>query len=134
MRIVIVGQKWLGAEVFALCQRRGDTLAAVLVPPGAIAAADRLAQAAGAAGVPVVEAARVCAGEIPAGVDVILAAHAHVFITSAARQATRYGALGYHPSLLPRHRGRDAIRWALHMGDKVTGGSVYWLPGHREED
>ena len=33
----------------------------------------------------------------------------------------------YHPSLLPRHKGRDAIRWTIHMGDAVTGGSVYWL-------
>ena len=44
-----------------------------------------------------------------------------------ARGKARLGALGYHPSLLPRHRGRDAIRWALHMGDVVTGGTVYWL-------
>jgi methionyl-tRNA formyltransferase len=28
---------------------------------------------------------------------------------------------------LPLHRGRDAVRWAIHAGDKVTGGSIYWL-------
>jgi methionyl-tRNA formyltransferase len=59
--------------------------------------------------------------------DLLLVAHAHVFITAAARARTRFGALGYHPSLLPRHRGRDAVHWALHMRESVTGGSLYWL-------
>jgi methionyl-tRNA formyltransferase len=64
---------------------------------------------------------------VPDGLDLILCAHAHVFVTASARQKARLGALGYHPSLLPRHRGRDAIVWTLHMGDLVAGGSAYWL-------
>ncbi len=60
-------------------------------------------------------------------VDVIVAAHSHAFISKPARQATRLGAIGYHPSALPRHRGRDAVRWTVHMNDAIAGGSVYWL-------
>lgn len=67
------------------------------------------------------------AADIPPGADLIVAAHAHAFIDAGARAATRLGALGYHPSLLPRHRGRDAVRWAIHMGDPVTGGTVFWM-------
>ena len=67
------------------------------------------------------------AGTLPAGVDLIIAAHSHDFIGRRTRLAARVGAIGYHPSLLPRHRGRDAVRWAIHMGEAVTGGSVYWL-------
>ena len=59
--------------------------------------------------------------------DLILCAHAHIFVTPEARQKARFGALGYHPSLLPRHRGRDAIVWTLHMRDLVAGGTAYWL-------
>lgn len=29
--------------------------------------------------------------------------------------------------LLPRHRGRDAVRWTVACGDTVTGGTIYWL-------
>lgn len=36
-------------------------------------------------------------------------------------------AFGYHPSLLPRHRGRDAVKWTVRFGDTVAGGSVYQL-------
>jgi methionyl-tRNA formyltransferase len=61
------------------------------------------------------------------GADVIVAAHSHAFISRPARAAAKLGALGYHPSLLPRHRGRDAVEWTIRMGDPVAGGSVYWF-------
>lgn len=60
-------------------------------------------------------------------VDLFVAAHSHDFIGRDSRASTRLGGIGYHPSLLPRHRGRDAVRWTIHMGDPVAGGSVYWL-------
>lgn len=59
--------------------------------------------------------------------DLFVAAHSHDFIGRDSRAATRLGGLGYHPSLLPRHRGRDAVRWTVHLGDPITGGTVYWL-------
>ena len=124
MRVMIVGQKWLAAELPRLCLARGDDVAAVSAPR----MDDRLAALATAEGIPVCQVPRRLTGEwVPAGVDVLLCANAHVFVTAEAREKARLGALGYHPSLLPRHRGRDAIRWALHMGDVVTGGTVYWL-------
>lgn len=124
MRVMIVGQKWLAAELLRLCLARGDDVAAVSAPR----MGDRLAALATAEGIPVCQVPKRLTGEwVPAGVDVLLCANAHVFVTAEARGKARLGALGYHPSLLPRHRGRDAIRWALHMGDVVTGGTVYWL-------
>lgn len=60
-------------------------------------------------------------------VDLIVAAHSHAFIGRASRTAATVGAIGFHPSLLPRHRGRDAVRWTTHMRDAVSGGTVYWL-------
>ena len=49
------------------------------------------------------------------------AAHSHDFIGRKTRALSRLGALGYHPSLLPLHRGRDAIRWAVHMRVRCLG-------------
>jgi methionyl-tRNA formyltransferase len=59
--------------------------------------------------------------------DVILAAHSHAFIGRRTRARAQVAAIGYHPSLLPLHRGRDAMRWTIRDGDRVTGGSVYHL-------
>jgi methionyl-tRNA formyltransferase len=124
MRVMIVGQKWLGAEALRLCTERGDDVAAVCVPR----LDDRLAAAAAEAGVPVCQVSGPLDGRwMPPGLDLVLCAHSHTYIAREARQAARWGALGYHPSLLPRHRGRDAVRWALHMGDPVTGGTAYWM-------
>src|SRR5690606_41502429 len=39
----------------------------------------------------------------------------------------RRGALGVHPSLLPRHRGPDPYFWAIDSGDRETGVSVHLL-------
>ncbi|WP_087866333.1 formyltransferase family protein [Comamonas thiooxydans] len=124
MRVMIIGQRWLAAELFKLCQARGDDIAAVSSPR----MDDRLAIEAAGAGVPVCQVTgRLSADWVPGGVDLLLCAHAHIYIEAGARAKARLGALGYHPSLLPRHRGRDAVRWAVHMGDKVTGGSAYWM-------
>lgn len=123
MRVMLVGQKWLGAEVLAMLRANGHEVACVAAPAG-----DRLHAAAVAAAIPVGDpGAALPAAWVPEGIDLIVAAHAHCFVTRAARARSRLGAIGYHPSLLPRHRGRDAVRWAIHMREPITGGTVYWM-------
>jgi methionyl-tRNA formyltransferase len=39
----------------------------------------------------------------------------------------RLGAIGAHPSLLPRHRGPNPFFWAIDRGDEVTGVTVHQL-------
>jgi methionyl-tRNA formyltransferase len=51
----------------------------------------------------------------------------HRRIPDAVRRLGRLGAVGVHPSLLPRHRGADPVFWALHRGDATTGVSVHRL-------
>ena len=124
MRIVICGQKEFGARVFDATRAAGHEVLAVFAPVAG-AGVDRLAERAEAAGVPLF--GRVRPEAIPEGADVLVCAHAHDFVSRAARERARLGAIGYHPSLLPLHRGKDAIRWAIKMGDRVTGGTVYQL-------
>ena len=44
-------------------------------------------------------------------------------------EAAARGAICYHPSLLPRHRGGSAINWAIMMGDTRTGLTIFWPDG-----
>ena len=121
MNVIVAGQKWFGAAVFmALRQLPGVSVPFVSAPPG-----DRLAEKAAEHDAPVLQ--KLTAATMPEGIDLIIAAHSHDFISERARHRARWGGIGYHPSLLPLHRGRDAVRWAIRMGDKVTGGSVYRL-------
>lgn len=122
MKIYLCGQRYFGQEAYRLIKRLGHTVVGVSSPPD-----DRLHRAALADSTPWRPAGTLNADTLPDGVDLIVAAHSHDFIGKRTRLKAKYGAIGYHPSLLPLHRGRDAIRWALKMGDRVTGGSIYWL-------
>ena len=119
MRIALAGQRSFGAAALAALQQRHD-VAQVFAPVG-----DQLDFEARRLGIETHE--RLVADALAPRLDLIVCAHAHVFVSEKARNRTALGGIGYHPSLLPRHRGRDAVKWTVHMGDPVAGGSVYWL-------
>jgi methionyl-tRNA formyltransferase len=73
------------------------------------------------------DAVQLRAGHIPDKTEIIVAAHSHAFIGRTTRARASLASVGYHPSLLPLHRGRDAIRWTIRDGDRATGGTVYHL-------
>lgn len=123
MNTVVIGQGWFGEQAFRMCHDTYKVLA-VFAPKSS----DRLFKAAQGEGIAShVNGRRISGDDIPEGTDVIVCAHAHAFIEASARIKTTYGAIGYHPSLLPRHRGRDAVRWTIRMNDPIAGGTVYWM-------
>ncbi|HMA30363.1 MAG TPA: ACT domain-containing protein, partial [Casimicrobiaceae bacterium] len=48
-------------------------------------------------------------------------------VSDQALARSRLRGIGYHPSLLPRHRGIAAVEWTVLEGDPIAGGSVYHL-------
>jgi len=127
MKLVLVGSRYFGATVFdALRREEGVEVVRVVAP----AADDRLALAGAAAGVHVHVLAnpKVVPGDaVPTGTDLIVAAHTHARVSNEALARARLGGVGYHPSLLPRHRGIAAVEWTILSGDAIAGGSVYHL-------
>lgn len=127
MKCVLVGSRYFAVSVFeALRKEDGICFANVVAP----AADDRLALAAQAAGVAVhiLENPKlVPAQAIAEGADLIIAAHTHARVSPEALARARMGGIGYHPSLLPRHRGIAAVEWTILEGDAIAGGSVYHL-------
>ena len=53
------------------------------------------------------------------------------FVTDIVRQPVldlaTHGAIQYHPSLLPRHRGRSSMNWPIIAGEAKTGLSIFWV-------
>lgn len=126
MRCTLVGSRYFGAMVFEAFRKDGIDITRVITP----AADDRLALAAQAAGAPVLvlENPKYVPGSaIPDGTDLIVAAHTHARVSNEALARSRLGGVGYHPSLLPRHRGIAAVEWTILEGDPIAGGSVYHL-------
>jgi methionyl-tRNA formyltransferase len=126
MRITLVGSRHFGVTTLNMLRERGVDIARVVVHD----AEDRLVGAAKAAGIDVavqVDPKIVTASEIAPDTDLIVTAHSHARISREALHAARLGGIGYHPSLLPRHRGLAAVEWTIKEGDPIAGGSVYHL-------
>ncbi len=61
------------------------------------------------------------------GADLFVLANVQRIVKAAEYNAPRLGTLCFHPSLLPRHRGRDAVYWTVKMGDTETGTTWFWV-------
>jgi methionyl-tRNA formyltransferase len=127
MKLALVGSRYFGATVLeALLKEPGVHIACVVAPQ----ADDRLALAAQKAGLVlhVQTNPKLVPGEaLHEEVDLIIAAHTHARVSNEALARARLGGVGYHPSLLPRHRGIAAVEWTILEGDPIAGGSVYHL-------
>jgi glycine cleavage system regulatory protein len=126
MKVTLVGSRYFGGAVLGALRAENIEIARVVAP----AEDDRLAVAAKAAGLAVYvpENPKVVPGSaIPDGTDLIVAAHTHARVSPEALARSRHGGVGYHPSLLPRHRGIAAVEWTIMEGDPIAGGTVYHL-------
>ena len=123
LNVILSGQKSFACAVYRMLrEKKGVNISAVFAPAG-----DKLFMLARSYKEQVFKAGSLRASNIPANCSLLIAAHSHDFVSRAVRNRLQLGALGYHPSLLPRHRGRDAVKWAVRMCEPITGGSVYWL-------
>ena len=126
MRITLVGSRHFGVTTLNMLRaaRRRDRQGR---------GARRRRPAGGAAkagGIEVVVQANpklVTASEIAPNTDLIVTAHSHARVSKEALAAAKLGGIGYHPSLLPRHRGIAAVEWTIKEGDPIAGGSIYHL-------
>jgi len=126
MRITLVGSRHFGVTTLNMLRQHSVDIARVVVAD----ADDRLATAAREGGIEVVVQAdpKLVAGrEIAPGTDLIVTAHSHARISREALAAATLGGIGYHPSLLQRHRGIAAVEWTIREGDPIAGGTVYHL-------
>ena len=132
MRIAIMGQAAFGAKVLETLADRGEQIIAAWLPQGKPGGRpDPLKLAADSRGIP---ACQPESYKTPAALDAFKAQNPDLlimaFVTDIIPQAfvevPGQGAICYHPSLLPRHRGGSAINWAVIMGDAETGLSIFW--------
>src|SRR5213592_3210915 len=126
MRITLVGSRHFGVTTLNMLREHGVEIAGVVVAD----VEDRLAAAARAAGIEVrvqADPKLVAAAEVADRTDLIVTAHSHARISREALAAARLGGIGYHPSLLPRHRGIAAVEWTIREADPIAGGTIYHL-------
>ena len=132
MRIVVHGQQAFGRAVLEALLERGDDVVAVYAPPDTPGAkADPSVEAARATGLPVHQPASFRDPSVrDAFLELAPDLQVMAFVTLVVPQEflaipTR-GTIQYHPSLLPRHRGRSSINWPIIQGETETGLSIFW--------
>lgn len=135
MRIVLIGQAAFGAKTLESLVEHKENVVAVYTPPAKTGGkADPLKESAIARNIPVYEPIGYKSDEVfetynGLAPDLTILAFVTDIIPSRYFEAAVLGAICYHPSLLPRHRGASAINWAVIMGDEKTGLTVFWPDG-----
>lgn len=124
MRIAFVG---LPLAALLLRADGHDIVWAGICRRGAIGTR-RLTRAIGAANVALVpDLARVAADVRERAPDLVVSWFWTRKVPASFRAVAKLGAIGVHPSLLPRHRGPDPYFWAIDAGDEVSGVTAHEL-------
>lgn len=132
MRIFLNGIGAFGTDTFERLRQAGHEIVAVAAPPRSLSGRpDRLYAAAEAAGIPAFDTARLKEPAVEAalrdtGPELGIMAFVQEFISTSVLNLPAHGTIQYHPSLLPKHRGRSSINWAIIQGETRTGISIFW--------
>ena len=135
MRIVLIGQAAFGAQVLEALAERDEDVVGVYTPADkSPREPDPLREAAASKGIQVFQPETYRDDQIFTQYenlkpDLTVMAFVTAIIPARFFEVPLYGAINYHPSLLPRHRGASAINWALIMGDTRTGLTIFWPDG-----
>ncbi len=129
MRVAIIGQQDFGKATMEAFLKRGDDVAAVFCAPEK-GRPDPLRLAAEAAGVKVYQFPKLTDPEAieamkAANVQIGVMAFVTQFVPQALCDIPPFGTIQFHPSLLPLHRGASSMSWAIILGRKETGFSIF---------
>jgi methionyl-tRNA formyltransferase len=132
MRIVLIGQAAFGQKILEALLNRGEQVAAVYAPPDKPGSKiDSLKESAQQRGIPVFQPQRMRDPAVyekftELAPDLCVMAFVTDIVPESVLNAPKLGTIQYHPSLLPRHRGRSSINWAIINGDTKTGITILW--------
>jgi len=130
-----MGQAAFAVKVLESMLERGDNIVAVYAPPDrAGGRSDALKDAAVDKGIPVYQPRTYKDDQVfdeykALQPDLTVLAFVTDIIPARYFDLPAKGAICYHPSILPRHRGASAINWAVIMGATKTGLTIFWPDG-----
>jgi methionyl-tRNA formyltransferase len=133
VRIILIGQAAFAEKTLDKLIDKGEEVLAVFCFPDAPGGKiDPVKQRALQLGIPVHQHKTLKTPEVTEQfaslkADLAILAFVSQIIPPPVFNAPRLGSICYHPSLLPRYRGRSAINWALIRGETITGLTIFWL-------
>jgi methionyl-tRNA formyltransferase len=131
MRIILIGQAAFGVKVLETLMKKGENVVSVYAPPdGTDGRSDSLKDLARTGGIQTFQPKTYKDDQTflkykALEPDLTVMAFVSAIIPERFFHVPVHGAINYHPSLLPRHRGASAINWAVIMGDTLTGLTIF---------
>jgi methionyl-tRNA formyltransferase len=133
MRIILIGQAAFAEKTLEKLVNKGEEVLAVFCPPDALGGKfDPIKQRALQLNIPVhqqksMKGPEVLEKFVALKADLAILAFVTQIVPPPVFNAPRFGSICFHPSLLPKYRGRSAINWALINGEAKTGISLFWV-------
>jgi len=134
MRIVLIGQAAFGEKTLEALLKKGEEIVAVFTKPDKDGKADPLKVLALKNNLPVNTPSTYKDDSVfdiycSYKPDLTIMAFVTDIIPTRFFEASSKGAICYHPSILPKHRGGSAINWAIIMGATKTGLTIFQPDG-----
>jgi len=134
MRILFVGERAFGDKVLRALVAKEYHVVGVCTPPDGAGAPNRVKEAAGELGIPFVPLENVkqpqfldqCRAVAP---DLTVMAYVTKILPEAFFTLASAGTIEWHPSLLPKHGGPNALIWPGVQGETETGVTIFWPDG-----
>jgi methionyl-tRNA formyltransferase len=128
----LIGQKAFGADALSALAKNGVELAGAVVAASGSGREDPLEEAAKKVGADCLKTGSLRTPEVKEWVskrnpDLIVMAFVTLYMPMSLAETAPLGALNFHPSLLPLHRGISAIPWTILHGDKRAGLSIHFV-------
>jgi methionyl-tRNA formyltransferase len=133
MKIILIGQAAFAEKTLEKLVGQGEEVLAVFCPPDAPGGKfDPVKQRAFQLNIPVhqhktMKTQAVLDTFVSLNADLAILAFVTQIVPPPVFNAPRLGSICFHPSLLPKYRGRSAINWALINGETKTGISLFWV-------
>lgn len=132
MRVLLIGQKAFGSDALAALADEPVELVGAVVAAADQRRADPLEAAAKARGIDCLKTASLGSGAVSDWVtarrpDLLVMAFVTLYLPMSLAALAPLGAINFHPSLLPAHRGISALPWTILCGDRLAGLSVYFV-------
>lgn len=134
MRIAYFGQAPFGRDVLMRLIEAGHEVVGVYAPPAG-ARPDPLAEEAEKRGLRLLRPATLrrkgaaiperVAEHAALGAELNVLAFVTIILPAEIVDAPRQGSLCFHPSLLPKYRGGNALAWQILLGESETGVTVF---------
>ena len=135
LRIALFGQAPVAVDCLDRLRADGHTIAGVFAPADT-GRPDPLTQRAKELGLPLFQRryfqtregkpiAAAVAEHRSLGADLNVLASLTSFVPPAICDAPRHASICFHPSLLPRYRGGNALQWQIILGERETGVSIF---------